>query len=123
MAVTEKVKFVIPSWAATRELLVFSLPLGVYNLVSGIAINLQNLILGAFSSASVVGNVAISQRIGSVINSANESVAASLVPLFASAVEPGVKSVHISKLYNYSLYITFASSRQLRFSWPSLPRR
>jgi O-antigen/teichoic acid export membrane protein len=34
-------------------------------------------------------------------------VAASLVPLFASIVDPGVRKAHISKLYNYSLYISF----------------
>ena len=105
MVSMEKVRFSVPSWV--KELLVFSLPLGVYNLVSGIVGNLTNLILGAFASASVVGNVAISQRIGTTINTANESTAASLVPLFASTVEPGVKRTHISKLYNYALYVTF----------------
>ncbi len=107
MAATEKVKFSVPSWKAMHELLVFSLPLGVFNLVSGIVGNLTNLILGAFASASVVGNVAISQRIGTTINSANESIAASLVPLFASVIQPGAKSGHISSLYNYALYLTF----------------
>ncbi len=107
MAMTEKVRLCIPGWPAFRELMVFSLPLGLYNLVCGIVSNMTNLILGAFSSASVVGNVAISQKIGSTINSANESVAASLVPLFASIVDPGVRKAHISKLYNYSLYISF----------------
>ncbi len=106
IARTEKVTLSLPKISEIRTLMSFSLPLGVYTAVTGVVANAANLILGAFAGTSVVGNVNVAQRLGNLINTANSSVGASLVPLFSTASSSGTKN-QLAKLYNYSVYIMF----------------
>lgn len=103
---SDSIRLAKPSWRSIRQLMEFSLPIGIYSAVTGAVVNLANLLLGGFAGSVVVGNVGIAQRLGSLVNTVNESVGASLVPLFSGVTHSSLKK-QLGKLYNYSVYIMF----------------
>jgi O-antigen/teichoic acid export membrane protein len=103
----ERIRFGLPTSESVRMMLGFSTPLGIASAAGGLVSNVSNIILKAFSSTTVVGNVGVAQKVGNNITLLSDSVSYPLLPLFASAKHNKLDKGQISKIYDYAIYAMF----------------
>ncbi len=87
-----------------RKVAGFSFPVASAFLVSVAMNNLSVLVLGAFSSAALIGSFGVAYRIGTIVNAAIFFVGSVLVQMFSSILESRKSKDKIGRLYNYSIY-------------------
>ncbi|MGC8648158.1 MAG: oligosaccharide flippase family protein [Candidatus Micrarchaeia archaeon] len=98
-----------------KELLVFSLPLGVSNLMSTLMSNISLVVLGLFAASTVIGNFGVASKVGSLIDLITGSISVSLITMFSAALASSKSKEEIARFYNYSLYLAFILITPLLF--------
>ena len=108
--VVNRVKLVRPSLEAMGSIFKFSLPIAAtYALVTMVS-SLSFMVLGAFATTVIVGNVGIASKVGTFIGAFTESIGLSLLPAFASTLATKQKKSRLNRLYNYSVHISLILS-------------
>ncbi len=87
-----------------KRMLTFSLPLAGASMISTAVSNFSVLLLGAFSSAALLGSFGVAYKIGIIASLTAGFINGALVPMFSSAIENRHPKEQIRKLYNYSVY-------------------
>ena len=103
------------SIARIKELLGFSLPIGISNLFGTAVSNISLVVLGLFATSVVIGNFGVANRTGSLIDLITGSISVSLITMFSAALALKRGKEEISKFYNYSLYLAFVLVTPLLF--------
>jgi O-antigen/teichoic acid export membrane protein len=89
-----------------RGMLDFSIPLTVSGMLGGFVSNFSVLLLGIFTTATVVGTFGVAYRIGSGISIMLGFVGTVLIQMFSSAMAGRRSRSGLGKLYNYSIYFS-----------------
>ena len=100
------VKLVMPSFEAIGSIFKFSLPIAATSALSAMVSSLAVMVLGVYATTAVVGNVGIASKVGSFVGAFAESISVSLLPAFASTIATKQKKGSLSRLYNYSIYVS-----------------
>lgn len=103
------------SLSRIKELMGFSLPLGVSNLMGTLMSNISLVILGLFAASVVIGNFGVASKVGSLIDLITGSISVSLITMFSAALASNKGKEEIAKFYNYSLYLAFLLVTPLLF--------
>ncbi|MDE1810716.1 MAG: oligosaccharide flippase family protein [Candidatus Micrarchaeota archaeon] len=111
------------SIAKMRELLSFSLPMAISNVLNFLAINLTIIILGLFAAVAIVGNFGVAMRTSTILNLVIDSIGVSMLPLFSSTISSKKISSGITKIFNYSIYVAFLIASPAMFSLAILSKQ
>ncbi len=98
-----------------RELLKFSLPVGISNIMGAAVSSISLVVLGLFATSIVVGNFGVASRTGSMIDLITGSISVSLITMYSTAISLNKSHGEISRFYNYSLYLAFVLIAPLLF--------
>ena len=101
-----RVKLVMPSVSAIESIFKFSLPISATTALSVLVSSLAFMVLGAFATTTIAGNVGIASRVGSFVSAFAESISASLLPAFAATIAMKQKKSKLGRFYNYSVHIS-----------------
>lgn len=100
-----KIKLVMPSVGYLKKLWSFSVPVGSTVIIGNLMGSIALIYLGYFVAPSVIGNVGIVGRVGSLISVIFDSISFALLPTFSAAlVSKGVKD-KVGRLYGYAVYL------------------
>lgn len=90
----------------SRRILSFSAPLGFSNGVHSMVVNFAPAFMAAFADAAVIGNYGIASKVVSIFELIYISIGLAVLPMFSATLASKSKKRHISKYYNYSIYIS-----------------
>ncbi len=90
-----------------KEMLFFSMPLTISNILSGFISNFAVLFLGILFASSIIGSFGVANKIGNLMDIIIGSISVVLIPMFASAYTDISLSKHVGRLYDYSIYFGF----------------
>jgi len=111
------------STSKMRELLSFSIPMAISNVLNFVATNLTLIVLGLFAAVAIVGNFGVAIRTSSILNLVIDSIGMSMLPLFSSTISSKRISSGITKIFNYSVYMAFLLATPLMFSLAILSKQ
>ncbi|MDE1833315.1 MAG: oligosaccharide flippase family protein [Candidatus Micrarchaeota archaeon] len=112
------------SSAKMRELLDFSVPMAISNVLNFLATNLTLIILGLFAAVAIVGNFGVAIRTSSILNLVIDSIGISMLPLFSSTISGKARAgLGITKVFNYSIYVAFLLAAPIMFSLAILSKQ
>ena len=112
------------SRAKMRELLDFSIPMAITNVLNFLATNLTLIVLGLFAAVAIVGNFGVAIRTSSILNLVIDSIGMSMLPLFSSTISSKSKAgIGITKIFNYSIYVAFLLASPIMLSLAILSRQ
>ncbi|HVC58430.1 MAG TPA: oligosaccharide flippase family protein [Candidatus Acidoferrales bacterium] len=106
-----------------RELLSFSIPMAISNVLNFVATNLTLIVLGLFAAVAIVGNFGVAIRTSSILNLVIDSIGVSMLPLFSSTMSSKKISTGITKIFNYSIYVAFMIASPIMFSLAILSKQ
>ncbi len=98
---------VAPSAKAIRKIFSFSLPIAASGALGGAAGNLSVIVLGAYATTVVLGNVGIASRVSGLIDIISGSISVSLLSMYSTTLASKNISKKINKFYNYTIYYSF----------------
>ena len=99
----------------SRKLLLFSLPIGISNILNTVVSNISLVVLGLIVTSVVVGNFGVASKVGSLIDLTTGSISVSLIVMYSTALSLNKSREEISKFYNYSIYLAFVLVAPLLF--------
>ena len=87
-----------------KDIVTFSVPLTISNILNSAAGNLAVLFLGSLFAANVIGSYGVATKVGNFMDIIIGSISLVLIPMFASAYTRKSISKHIGRMYDYSIY-------------------
>ena len=101
-----RVRLVMPTLGAIKDIFKFSMPIAATNALGVMVSSLSFIVLGAFATTVIVGNVGIASKVGTFISAFAESIGASLLPAFAVTLATKRSRGGLSRLYNYAVHVS-----------------
>jgi O-antigen/teichoic acid export membrane protein len=96
--------FVNPSLSSIRKIFSFSVPIAVSNAALGIASSLAFIVIGAYATTVVIGNIGVASKVNSLIDIVAGSISVSLLTMYSTTLASSTMRAKISKFYNHTVY-------------------
>ncbi len=87
-----------------KDIVTFSVPLTISNILNSAAGNLAVLFLGSLFAANIIGSYGVATKVGNFMDIIIGSISLVLIPMFASAYARKSVSRHVGRMYDYSIY-------------------
>ncbi len=98
-----------------KKILGFAAPIASYNVFANLTSNIAIIFLGYFAISSVIGNVGVASRAGSLVSVIFDSIGFALLPAFSAALADKKLKKHLGRIYGYTVYLAMAFVGPLLF--------
>ncbi|HUC38988.1 MAG TPA: oligosaccharide flippase family protein [Candidatus Acidoferrum sp.] len=96
-----------PTISSIKKIFSFSLPLAASSGLSTLVSNLAYIVLGAFATTVIIGNLGVASKINSLIDIVAGSISVSLLSMYSTTLASKKMRPQISRFYNHTIYYSF----------------